>query len=357
VNASRPGSDSSERYSVVIPVYNAAGTLPRVIAAIEQLVPRPSAIYMVDDASTDQSVAVARAHPQVTCIPLGTNGGPGRARNAGVQRAATELLLMLDSDCYIDAAGFVPAYERMVSDPGLAGIMGVPVREIPPGPFAGRFKNYWYHLEFLAWGNPPRTLYGSCFFIRRSAYLAVDGFDESFGRIPCEDAEFYFRLVQAGYVFERRMDFAFVHDKQMTTRQLLRTSFERSVSIIQNMHGKLGKAGQPWRLREQALWAAEIGSGTFGVVGFPAAVAAAGVTAWGGSMTATSSTTMLFIGLWLASVAGFLACIRDKIVFALRDKGLGFASKAFLYRMLEMPVVAFGIAWGILTRNAAKRPT
>ena len=35
--------------------------------------------------------------------------------------------------------------------------------------------------------RPQPTLYGGCFFVRRAAYLAVGGFDESFGRAPCED--------------------------------------------------------------------------------------------------------------------------------------------------------------------------
>jgi hypothetical protein len=207
--------------------------------------------------------------------------------------------------------------------------------------FPGQFKNYWYHLEFEAWGDPPRTLYGSLFLMRRAAYHSVGGFDASFGRTPCEDAEFYFRLVQAGHRFERRMDFTFVHDKTMTLRQLLRTSFERSVSIIQNMSGKLGRAGNPWRLREKAVWAAEIGAGSAVVLGLPllsAALAAGGLTAKAAAAA------------WLLCLIVFFLCVRDKIIFALRDKGLAFAARAFACRMLEMPPVALGIVWGTLSR-------
>jgi GT2 family glycosyltransferase len=333
-------------YSVVTPVYNAARTLPQMIEALMRLDPPPRAIYLVDDHSTDDSVAVARRFSAVTSVPLTANRGPGNARNVGAAMADTDLLLMIDSDCYVDPHGFRRAYERIAAEPGLAGIMGVPVRDTPPGPFPGKFKNYWYHLEFDAWGDPPRTLYGSLFLMRRDAYQSVGGFDASFGRTPCEDAEFYFRLVQAGHRFERRMDFTFVHDKTMTLRQLLRTSFERSVSIIQNMGGKLGKAGDPWRLREKAAWAAEIGAGS-AAVGLPplAAIALAG------------GATSLAAALGAAALANsliFFACVRDKIVFALRDKGLGFAAKAFACRMLEMPPVALGIVWGTLSR--ASRP-
>jgi GT2 family glycosyltransferase len=340
--------DASPNYSVVTPVYNAARTLQPTIEALLRLEPQPRAIYIVDDRSTDGSREVARRYLEVTLVALETNQGPGNARNVGASMANTELLLMIDSDCYIDPHGFRIAWERMASEPRLAGIMGVPVRDTPSGPFAGRFKNYWYHLEFQAWGDPPRTLYGSCFFVRRDAYNAVGGFDASFGRTPCEDAEFYFRLVQAGYVFERRMDFTFVHDKTMTLRQLMRTSFERSVSIIQNMRGKLGTAGNPWKFREQALWAMEIGGGSAALAVAPLLAIAALAS------TSTPSGEAVFVtlgALWLLCVTMFFASVRDKIVFAFRDKGLAFAAKAFLYRMLEMPGVALGIAWGILTRR------
>jgi GT2 family glycosyltransferase len=333
-------------YAVVTPVYNAERTLPPMIDALMQLDPKPRAIYMVDDRSTDNSVEVMRRYPGVTAVPLPVNQGPGNARNVGARMADTDLLLMIDSDCYIDPQGFRVAYQRMAAEPRLAGIMGVPVRDTPGGPFPGKFKNYWYHLEFETWGDPPRTLYGSLFLMRREAYHSVGGFDASFGRTPCEDAEFYFRLVQAGHRFERRMDFTFVHDKTMTLRQLLRTSFERSVSIIRNMSGKLGKAGNPWRLREKALWAAEIGAGSaaVGILPLLALALACGATALGAALGAA----------WLLCVTLFFLCVRDKIIFALRDKGLAFAAKAFFCRMLEMPPVAVGIVWGTLSR--ADRP-
>lgn len=349
-----PAPAGRPAYSVVTPVYNAAKTLPTMIEALLLLDPAPRAIYLVDDGSTDGSLDIARLYPEVTCVPLPVNRGPGNARNIGARMADTEFLLMIDSDCYIEPQGFHTAYSRIMSMPLLAGIMGVPVRETPPGPFAGMFKNYWYHLEFKEWGDPPRTLYGSLFLIRRDAYLSVGGFDESFGRIPCEDAEFYFRLVQAGHVFERRMDFLFIHHKSMTLRQLVSTSFERAVSIIQNLRGKLGQQGVPWKLHEKVRWAIEIAGGAAGVVGLPAAAAAALGLAAGALHGLVGTFAAIVVGSWLACLLLFFACIHAKLAFAFKDKGLAFATWAFIYRMLEMPAVALGIVWGSLAGRTAK---
>ena len=264
---------------------------------------------------------------------------------------------MLDSDCYLDAAGFREAYERITSEPGLAGIMGVPLRETVPGPFAGVFKNYWYHLEFKSWGNPPRTLYGSCFLMRRQAYLAVSGFDESFGRTPCEDAEFYFRLVRAGFRFERSMRFTFVHDKRMTIAQLLRTSFDRSVSIIRNLRGNLGQSGKPWTVMEQLKWAVEIGSGTWSIIGGMMILVVLFSRDFDKMTMGSFQGLNVLLLLWTLSIFSFFWSIREKLVFAYREMGFVFAVKAYFYRMLEMPAVAMGIVWGNLSRDGARKET
>ena len=342
----------SPAYTVVTPFYNSKKTLARTIQAIQQLDPPPQAIYMVDDASTDRAAELAWHFDGVTVIVLDRNGGQSRARNVGAAKADTDLLLMIDSDCYINPPGFKIAYERLVDTPVLAGIMGVPHREGPPGPFAGVFKNYWYNLEFEAWGQTPKTLYGSCFLMRREAYWKVGGFDESFGRMPCEDNEFYFRLVQAGYLFERRMDFTFFHDKRMSLPQLLRTNFERSAAIVMNMRGKMGARGDTWQLRERVWWMAEIAGGSLAIAGLPLGVLLVLAAAQG---LVSAGLGMAILSVGLAGLLAFLGCIGEKAKIAYRDKGLAFAAKALVYRMLEMLSVVFGILWGLLQPAKSKQ--
>jgi GT2 family glycosyltransferase len=342
--SSNTAGDPTSQYSVVVPFYNAEKTIGSAIEAIMRLRPAPVATYLIDDASTDRSSEIARRFPQCTIVSLDVNRGPGYARNVGARLAATEMILFLDSDCYIDEAPFPAAYQRFQDELKLAGVMGIPFHRTPSGPFAGTFKNYWYHLEFTAWGNPPPTLYGSCFFIRRDAYLAVGGFDESFCRMPCEDNEFYFRLVEAGYRFERKMDFTFVHDKSLTLVQLLRTSFERSASIIRNQNGTLGTRGMTWGPSEQLLWGLEIGAGFLSVtIGF--VVVCALILSSLSPSLGTSLVPAATIGL-LLSLGVFFAIIREKLLTARRQMGLAFAAKAFFYRMLEMVPVVLGIMWG-----------
>ena len=53
---------------------------------------------MVDDGSTDATVAAAGAVPGVRVVALGRNGGKTRALRAGLLQVAAPTVLLLDAD-------------------------------------------------------------------------------------------------------------------------------------------------------------------------------------------------------------------------------------------------------------------
>lgn len=87
--------------TTIVPVFNR----PRqVVEAVESVLAqdyRPIEIVIVDDGSTDDTGAVAErlasVHPEIHVLHQ-ANGGPGRAREAGRQRARGEFIQHLDSD-------------------------------------------------------------------------------------------------------------------------------------------------------------------------------------------------------------------------------------------------------------------
>lgn len=96
----------------VIPAFNEEANVPRLLADLEA---RPDLwtggrVVLVDDGSTDATVAVARAHAgplPVEVIPLGRNRGPGRAFDRGFRRALAvvgpdALVVTLESDTTSD---------------------------------------------------------------------------------------------------------------------------------------------------------------------------------------------------------------------------------------------------------------
>ena len=79
--------------------YNGARHLPRTLGAAVAIADRFAEILLVDNASTDDSLAIARAgFPLVRLLPLPDNLGPGSARNAGLREAVSDLVLFIDND-------------------------------------------------------------------------------------------------------------------------------------------------------------------------------------------------------------------------------------------------------------------
>ncbi|GAA4498705.1 glycosyltransferase family 2 protein [Gluconacetobacter tumulicola] len=89
-------------FSVLIPVYNAAGFVERAVeSVVAQRLPATE-ILVIDDCSTDTTCAVveelARRHPAIRLLRTERNGGPAAARNAGIAQAAGDWIAILDAD-------------------------------------------------------------------------------------------------------------------------------------------------------------------------------------------------------------------------------------------------------------------
>ena len=88
--------------TVVIPNYNGKSllerNLPQVLKAVEQW-GKPSEIIVVDDASTDQSVAFLKKNfPQVKVVEHKKNQRFALACNSGVKVAKGKMVVLLNSD-------------------------------------------------------------------------------------------------------------------------------------------------------------------------------------------------------------------------------------------------------------------
>lgn len=102
------------KFSFVIPVFNKADILPRVLAALAgQTVAGASEIVFVDDGSTDGSLSLLRqlagGMERCTVIENAANAGPAIRLNQGAAAARGDVLVLIDADVLI-----IPdAVERM----------------------------------------------------------------------------------------------------------------------------------------------------------------------------------------------------------------------------------------------------
>lgn len=88
------------KISVVLPVHNREDVLARAVQSVLDQRLKEFELVIVDDGSTDNSVAVANSFKdrRIKVVELGENRGGNVARNAGIHAATSPLIAFLDSD-------------------------------------------------------------------------------------------------------------------------------------------------------------------------------------------------------------------------------------------------------------------
>ena len=97
------------KYSIIIPVYNAARTLRRCLDSLVDQSFDDYELLLINDGSTDGSDAICREYANVyPCIRYFAkkNGGVSSARNLGLEQAKGEYILFVDSDDYVSNNNF-----------------------------------------------------------------------------------------------------------------------------------------------------------------------------------------------------------------------------------------------------------
>jgi hypothetical protein len=112
------------RISVLVPCWNAAGSVERALASVLDAEERSVQVVVVDDASTDDTVGVVRAiaarDPRVELVVAPENGGASAARNLGLPLVRGEWLTFLDSDDRLLPGGLDALYRAAVATDALA---------------------------------------------------------------------------------------------------------------------------------------------------------------------------------------------------------------------------------------------
>jgi GT2 family glycosyltransferase len=97
-------STSLSNIAAVVVTYNAAPWLVECLDSLNGSMTPISMIFVVDNASTDQTVSIARNTRNVTLIETGENLGFGRANNIGIAKALdadAEYVFLLNQDAHV----------------------------------------------------------------------------------------------------------------------------------------------------------------------------------------------------------------------------------------------------------------
>lgn len=180
--------------SVIIPCYNLGQYLDEAVDSVLAQTYQSFEIIVVDDGSTDpftRQLLANYGRPQ-TRVLHAEHGGVMRARNLGIEAATGEYLCALDADDKLDPSYFAKATRILDGDESIT------------------FVSCWLRTfgdEDWVWKQDRcdlPALLGECTvatpsLVRRSAVLAVGGFDVRMPEQGYEDWDLWISLLEAGF--------------------------------------------------------------------------------------------------------------------------------------------------------------
>lgn len=210
--ASAPADQIDTTVAVIVVNFNGGKLLGRCLDSLDAQTLRPQRMILVDNASTDNSLAgLPERHSALEIVRLEANLGFAAANNLAVRLARdTAWVALLNSDAFPDPRWLESLLAAAVRHPEAACFGSRILQAGDPSRFDG--VGELYHVsgshwraatdkpaagQFLAsqemfWACAAAALY------RRDAFLKAGGFDESYF-CYVEDVDLAFRLQLAGY--------------------------------------------------------------------------------------------------------------------------------------------------------------
>ena len=258
-------SDQTPAVSVIIPIYNSAGTLARAIASVLCQTLRDLELLIVDDGSTDQSLAVAEqiagTDTRILVLSLPTNGGKARAMNQAMMQARGRWIAVLDADdrylptrlAVLVAAGDQNGVD-VVADNQLHtdDATGVVLRTAFAPATSGRPVGM---ADFIAHSDPGATFdFGILKPMIRADFLRHSGIAYHPGAKLAEDFYFLMELFAAGGrgwlvhepLYEWTLPFSPTARRWTSTGAgAWRYDYRNALETNRHFQAKLAQAGQP----------------------------------------------------------------------------------------------------------------
>lgn len=192
--------------------------LARCLRRLARLASPCKRIIVVDDASTDGSVAMVREKfPAVELVVLDDRVGPAAARNAGIRRARDgqpfDFYLFLDNDAFVEPGALEALRDAAASDPTIGLVVPKAYQSLDErrlhlaGELLVDFRRG--RVTPVGAGEIDRGQYddrrsvvacsGFAILARREALDRVGPFDEAFFPPAWEDVDLAIRVRRAGY--------------------------------------------------------------------------------------------------------------------------------------------------------------
>jgi mycofactocin glycosyltransferase len=222
--------------TVVIPVRDRHAELARCLAGLRDL----PHVIVVDDASADpEAIKRIAAGHGAAVVHRPVNGGPGAARNTGLDAADTDIVAFLDSDC-VPRPGWLDRLLPHFTDPAVGAVAPRIVPHENGTGWLARYEGASSTLDMGARPSPVRPgarvsyVPGAALVVRKAA--AGDGF--RYGMYVGEDVDFVWRMSASGWRVRYEPGAVMGHDHRVTFRAWFtrRTDYGTSAAALEELH-------------------------------------------------------------------------------------------------------------------------
>lgn len=232
------------RAAILVLNFSGRRHLERCLPSLAQLSYPNASVVVVDNGSTDDSLAFVRAnHPDVKVLALGANRGFAPAYNIAVRESDADVVVLLNNDTTVEPdwlGQLIDVLDRHQAAAAASLMLDWDGCHID---FAGVLPTFLGHSWQVDHGMPVGRSYqeqpllfacGGSVAIRRQAFLDVGGFDDDYFAY-FEDLDLGWRMSLAGYT----------------------TVLAPRAITYHRLHATAGEWGQTLRLRlyeRNALW-------------------------------------------------------------------------------------------------------
>ncbi len=342
--------------SIVIPYHNDVLELPRLLRSILTSKKSPSVeVIVVDDGSNEHidEKAIRRmvkGKKVQLRIHRQTNAGPAVARNRGAKLAKGKFIVFLDSDVELFPDTLHNLAKIFIEDPDVVALTGVWVKEQKSYSF---FPNFKALRDWSYWIN-ERDKSGYYFLfstriasIKKSVFMRLGGFDESYNAALVEDIELTYRIARRyAIIFAPNVR---VRHEFETFWPIAKKYFLRAYHWTK-LYQKRKKFDPVATTLQEALTSVTgVGTVVFGLISLISLPALPVILASGNSV----SSIFYHVSLWQYYLfAGcflvHLLLIRKFLGFMSAEKGPVFALKGFFMGLVLYCFIFAGAAWGRL---------
>jgi O-antigen biosynthesis protein len=203
--------------TVVVVTFNRWDLTRQALSLLAELTEPRYEVVIVDNASTDGTAVELDRVTGASILRNQRNLGFGPACNQGAAMARGRHLVFLNSDAWVRPGWLDPLVEVADADPGVAAVASRLL--YPDGRLQEAGSIVWRDARVRNYGDgdiPTRPEYlfrrtvdyasAACLLVRRSAFIAVGGFDPRFAPVYCEDVDLCLRLAadQGRVVYQPR---------------------------------------------------------------------------------------------------------------------------------------------------------